>query len=165
MRGLHIVLLSAFSGCLLPPVGTPVEVGEIGTPTITEFRLWCDYDRAVWEVRIVADAWSGGAVAHLTEDGVYVEKKNIDSAGYAEDGSEDRLEATLPVADDWRDVGGRTTAFRCSDDPSILVLLTDLKTNIVDCRVLGPNPGVFPALGIGQCDVQAEREDQVGQSD
>ncbi len=154
------ILLLALGGCLLPPVGKPVEEGEIGIPTITEFRLWCDYDRGVWEVRITTDAWSGGATAHLTEDSVYVEKKNIDSVGYAEDGSRDMLEATFSVADDWRDVGGKTTAFRCSDDPSILVVVDDLYGDPADCRVLGPNPGVFSILGVGSCEDAAVREDR-----
>ena len=157
MRALPLLLLA---GCFLPPAGKPVEEGEIGTPSIAEFRLWCDHDRGVWEVRIVTDAWSGGATAHLTEDSVYVEKKNIDSVGFAADGSEDRLEASFPVAEDWRDVGGRTTAFRCSDDPSILITVSDLDGKTVDCRVLGPNPGVFPLLGVGSCDQPAVREDR-----
>ncbi|MFT4621559.1 MAG: hypothetical protein ACI8PZ_000211 [Myxococcota bacterium] len=158
MRALWPLLLG---GCLFSPAGKPVEVGTLGEPTITEFRLWCDHDRATWEVRIVADAWTGGATAQLTEDGLYVEKKNVDSVAIAEDGTRDELEATLPVADDWRDVGGRTTAFRCSDDPSILVVLAAVDGTPVDCRVLGPTPEVFAELGLGGCPVTAEREDRI----
>ncbi len=154
-------MLVVVAGCLFPPVARDVEEGEIRHPSIREFRLWCDYDKATWEIRIETDAWTGGAVTHWTSDGVYVEKKNVDSVAIAEDGSSDLLEGSFSIADDWREVSGKKTAFHCSEDPNILVLVSDLAGDVADCRVLGPEPGVFGVIGLRDCEDEAVREDRL----
>jgi hypothetical protein len=153
--------LPALMAACRPPPGQatePMPAPFSPPPAIAEFSLGCDADDGRWEVRILTDAWSGGAVSHWTLDGSYIEKHTISSVQILLDGSEDTLELNLSIVADWRLASGSNTIFHCADDVNVVVVLNDLEGKRSDCRVLGPETGLFGANDLPTCEVAHTRD-------
>jgi hypothetical protein len=141
----------AAPSCLFPPAGEgPVEA-TLTVPRIEAFEVVCDPDSTTWTVTVITDAWTGGASTWWTVDGVYVESRALPSVASAEDGSWDQLQATVALADDWRDVGATRTAFSCADPVNLLVVVRRLDGEPSDCAAFGADLERLVEAGLDPC--------------
>jgi hypothetical protein len=132
-------MLLLLLACPSTPSSFPDEKSP-GPPSIVTAGYRCDSLTARWNFLVDTDAWTGNGQVVLSDDGDYIEVHPLRSIEAAADGSSDRLELTLTVVADWRDVNpGSTTAFNCQEPGLaglIRVFATDGQTP-TDCRIFG----------------------------
>lgn len=140
-------------GCI--PNGTgdnervaPVQAVDV---EILEARVQCDPEDGAWELDVVTQGWSGGAVSYWTEDGAYVEKKALESREYAEDGSWERLVGSYSILDDWRQAGARSTAFSCYDNHELLIEVRHPDGGVAACVLYGERRQALDAISRPNC--------------
>lgn len=129
-------------------------------PVITTATVDCDRDAGRWSFAVTTDAWTGNGQVVLSADGVYVERHPMYSSKAAADGTSDRLELTLDVVPDWRDVAlGDSTVFNCNTSAlaGVLRVWSRDGEDEADCRAFGDTPERFADWGIGvSCDAVLE---------
>jgi hypothetical protein len=140
--------------CALPPVVDSASAPSDDPPAIATVSVKCDADDAKWSFNITTERWTGGGALYLSVDGDYVEKHAIPSVEAEGDGSADRLELKLALADDFRDVApNSTTAFNCGT-PGLhglmVVYARDGETR-ADCRSFGEAATDWDAWGYNSC--------------
>ncbi len=152
--------LLALTACLAYPPADPGGAKVVlTTPFIEESTAICDAEAGRWKLTLHASSWTGGATSAWTVDGSYVELHRFDQKSWAGDGSHERLELTLPIVDDWREVTDNSTVFTCAQAPSGVLHLADLDGVVVDCRSWGPNPEIFATVeGVEPCDQAVDTE-------
>lgn len=141
----------AAPSCIFPPAGEDPVEATISVPRIEAFEVVCEPDTTTWTLTVLTDAWTGGATSWWTADGVYLEKRSIPSVASAEDGSWDQLQATVSLADDWREVGSSRTAFSCADPVNLHVVVNRLDGEPADCAVFGPDLTRLEQAGLDPC--------------
>lgn len=140
-------------GCL-PRGSAPDDSAGVlqRTPAFVQLDRECDQASGTWLVRAEADAWSGGLVTVWTVDGSVVERHRFNAVESAPDGTWDRLQGELRIVDDWREATpNSSTAFRCTQAPSMLAWLEDLDGADVDCELIGQTSAFQDVPGATVC--------------
>jgi hypothetical protein len=129
-----------------PDGDDPTTPLEVGPPTLVSHEVRCSIEEDTWTIEAVTTGFSAGASTWWTDDGVYVERHDLQVLTSAPDGSEETFDDTFGIVSDWRDQGPTSTAFVCASDPTIVFQLEALDGTWSDCFAYGPAPELFDAL-------------------
>lgn len=131
-------------------------------PAITAASVECTSEDAQWRIEVTTDAWTGNGQLLLSTDGAYVERHPLYSKSASADGTSDRLDLTLSIEPDWRDVTlGSSTVFNCHelDLAGVLRVFTRDGAEVADCRAFGTAPERWAEWSAGTaCETVLEAE-------
>lgn len=133
-------MLLLVAGCQAPSPTTTTTPPVPGPPEVASLTVECDPEASRWTLVLETTAWTGGVTTDWTVDGVYLERHDLDGIAYREDGSLERLRLRASIVSDFRKQAQGRTAFTCTSDPDILLVVTDLEGTPTDCRAIGPMP-------------------------
>jgi hypothetical protein len=154
-RYLPAVWLFLLLACPSPARDSGVFDPEDRLAQLTEVAVACDASVPAWKLELHADGWTGGGQLWMSVDGAYMEAHPFVSKAAAIDGSSDRLDVTLTVVSDFRDVSpGSRTSFNCGtpDLQGLLVIYGRDGESLADCRAFGTAPAHWTDWGIGACE-------------
>ena len=103
---------------------------------ILEARVQCDPEDGAWELDVVTQGWSGGAVGYWTEDGLRREEGSR-IQGIRRGWLVERLVGSYSILDDWRQAGARSTAFSCYDNRGLLIEVRHPDGGVAACVLYG----------------------------
>jgi hypothetical protein len=144
-----LYLLACATGPLAPTEPDPLHDGA---PVITSVDWGCDVEDSRWRFVVKTEQWSGGGRVWLGRSSNSNESHPLPSVEAAADGSADKLQLSLSVANDWRNANsGSSSQFQCQDQWALNYIITVQNTDkdqTTDCRIWGENPEMWSRIDV-----------------